>query len=129
MNNPRETNISKAFVSILAVISILGFIGIISYAFFNINMQAYIETLWLVILGLGFIIEANPVQLFHRIRNRLEERNFTATTTFIIGALAVVAGTLSLPQINIQNPAFLAVKGIISIIAIIFIIIQTWVVK
>jgi len=129
MSNPRETNISKAFVSILAIISILGFISIISYTFFNINTQAYVETLWLVILGLGFIIEANPVQLFHRIRNRLEERNFTATTTFIIGALAVVAGTLSLPQINIQNPAFLAVKGIISMIAIVFIVIQTWVVK
>jgi hypothetical protein len=129
MNNPRETNISKAFVSILAIISILGFISIISYSLFNVNTQAYVETLWLIILGLGFIIEANPVQLWHRIRNRLEERNFTATTTFIIGALAVVAGTLSLPQINIQNPAFLAIKGIISMIAIIFIIIQTWVVK
>ncbi|MCD4771590.1 hypothetical protein K8R30_04230 [archaeon] len=129
MSNPRETNISKAFVSILAIISILGFISIITYTFFTIDTQAYVETLWLIILGLGFIIEANPVQLFHRIRNRLEERNFTATTTFIIGALAVVAGTLSLPQINIQNPAFLAVKGIISLIAIIFIVIQTWVVK
>jgi len=129
MDNPRETNISKAFVSILAVISILGFTSIITYSFFNLELQAYIETLWLIILGLGFIIEANPVQLWHRIRNRLEERNFTATTTLIIGALAVVAGTLSVPQINIQNPAFLAVKGIISLIAIIFIIIQTWVVK
>jgi hypothetical protein len=129
MQNPRETNISKAFVGILAVISILGFMSIITYSFFNTDIQAYVETLWLIILGLGFIIEANPVQLWHRIRNRLEERNFTATTTLIIGALAVVAGTLSVPQINIQNPAFLAVKGIISMIAIIFIVIQTWVVK
>ena len=129
MNNPRETNISKAFVGILAIISILGFTSIVSYSFFNINTQAYIETLWLIILGLGFIIEASPVKLFHRIRNRLEERNFTATTTLIIGILAVISGTLSVPQIDIQNPAFLAIKGIISMIAIIFIVIQTWIVK
>jgi hypothetical protein len=45
----------------------------------------------------------------------------------IVGGIAVIAGILSLPQINIQNPAFLAVKGIISILAIIFIILQTWV--
>jgi len=129
MQNPRETHISKAFVNILSIISILGFISIISYTIFAIQITQYLETLWLSILGLGFIIESNPNQLFHSIKNRLEERNFTATTTLIIGILAITAGILSLPQINIQNQAFLGLKGIISIIAIIFIIIQTWVLK
>jgi len=50
-------------------------------------------------------------------------------TMIVIGALAVVASILSLPQLNIQNATFLSVKGIISILAIIFIIIQTWVNK
>ncbi len=129
MQNPRETNISKAFINILAILSILGFANIISYTLFNKDIIQYIETLWLTILGLGFIIESNPRQLFHSIRNNLGERNFTSTTTLIIGALAIIAGILSLPQINIQNPSFLAIKGIMSIIAIIFIIIQTWIIK
>ena len=129
MQNPRETNISKPFVNILAILSILGFASIISYTLFNKNITPYIETLWLSILGLGFIIESSPRQLFHSIRNRLGERNFTSTTTLIIGILAITSGMLSLPQVNIQNPGFLAVKGIISIIAIIFIIIQTWIIK
>lgn len=125
----QETKISRAFVNILAILSILGFTSIISYTLFNINITQYIETLWLTILGLGFIIESKPIQLFHSIRHRLGEKNFTATTTLILGTLAVIAGILSLPQINIQTQAFLAVKGIISIIAILFIIIQTWILK
>lgn len=129
-DNPiRETKISTSFINILAILSILGFTSIISYTLFNKNITQYVETLWLTILGLGFIIESDPIKLFHSIRNNLSQRNFTATTTLIIGTLAIIAGILSLPQINIQNPAFLAIKGIMSIIAIIFIIIQTWVLK
>ncbi len=129
MQNPEETKISKAFVNILAILSILGFTSIVTLTIFNADMSHYIETLWLSILGLGFIIESNPIQLFKTIRNRLGERNFTATTTLIVGLLAVIAGILSLPQINIQASSFLAIKGIISIIAIIFIIVQTWILK
>jgi hypothetical protein len=124
-----QTNISKPFVNILAILSILGFTSIISESIFNANITSYIEILWLTILGIGFIIESSPIQLFHSIRHRLGEKNFTATTTLIIGTLAVIAGILSLPQIAIQNQTFLAIKGIMSIIAIIFIVIQTWIIK
>lgn len=124
-----ETNISKAFVNILSILSIVGFASIISETLLNFDISAYIETLWLSILGLGFIIESSPVQLYKSIRHRLGEKNFTSITTLIVGTLAVIAGILSLPQINIQTTAFLAVKGIMSIVAVIFIIIQTWVIK
>ena len=126
---PAERKVSKAFVNILAILSILGFISIISYTLFNQHVEQYIEALWLGILGFGFIVESSPIQLMKRIRNKLGERNFTAMTTLVVGLLALVAGILSLPQINIQNPAFLAIKGIMSIIAIIFIAVQTWILK
>jgi hypothetical protein len=128
--NPiRETKISNAFVNILVILSILGFTSIISYTLLDKDITRYVETLWLIILGIGFIVEANPNQLFHSIKNKLKQENFTATTTLIIGILAVITGILSLPQINIQNSAFLALKGIMSIIAVIFIIIQTWILE
>jgi hypothetical protein len=129
MQNPRETHISKAFVNTLSILSILGFIGIISYTLLNRNISQYIEALWLIILGIGFVYESSPLKLFHNIKHRLSEKNFTATTTLTIGTLAILAGILTLPQLTIQNPGFLAIKGIISIIAIIFIIIQTWILK
>jgi hypothetical protein len=133
-----ETKTSTAFTNILAILSIIGFASIISSSLLSINIDQYIETLWLTILGLGFIIESSPIQLFKTIRSQLGERNFTATTTLTIGLLAVIAGILSIPgltkvipwvQIIILAPSFPAIKGIISIIAIIFIIIQTWVLK
>ena len=125
----KERKVSKAFVNILAILSILGFMSIVSYTIFGKNIEKYIESLWFGILGIGFIIEASPIQLIKRIQNKLGERNFTAITTLIVGLLALIAGILSLPQINIQNPSFLAIKGIMSIIAIVFIIIQTWILK
>jgi len=128
-DKPEDRRVSRSFVNILAIISILGFISIISYTLFNHDIEKYIQSLWLGILGLGFILEANPSRLIRAIREKLEERNFTATTTFIVGVLAIIAGFLSLPQINVENPVFLAIKGIMSIIAIIFIIVQTWIIK
>jgi len=124
-----ETRVSKAFVNILAILSVLGFISIISYTLFDKNIEQYVEALWLGILGFGFIIQSNPPRLASGIKNRLGERNFTAMTTLTVGMLALIAGILSLPQIDIQNPAFLAIKGIMSIIAIVFIIVQTWILK
>ena len=49
-------------------------------------------------------------------------------TTIIIGLIAIIAGIFSFPLIKIINPSFLAIKGIISIIAIAVIIIQTWII-
>lgn len=125
----KEEKVSRKFIDVLAIISILGFIGIISYTLFEKNIEKYIEALWFGIMGIGFIVEAHPIRLFKSIRNRLGERNFTATTTLIVGFLAIIAGILSIPAINIQNTSFLAIKGIMSIIAIIFIVIQTWIIK
>jgi hypothetical protein len=125
----KETKVSRAFVNILAIISILGFLSIISYSLFGRNIDQYVEAFWLGILGFGFIVESSPVDLMGRLKNKLGERNFTAMTTLIVGLLALIAGVLSLPQINIQNPAFLAVKGVMSIIAVVFIIIQTWILR
>jgi hypothetical protein len=47
----------------------------------------------------------------------------------VVGIIAIIAAILSIPQIGIENPTFLAIKGIISILAVVFIIIQTWISK
>ena len=124
-----NTGISTPFVNVLAIISILGFAGIISLALFTKNIESYIESFWLMIMGFGFMIESSPIQLYESIQNKLTNRNFSSLTTFIVGVIAALAGLLSLPEIGIQSQAFEAIKGVISIIAIIFIIVQTWVIK
>lgn len=82
-----------------------------------------------MILAVGFIFESHPRKLFRRIKDTMNDRTFTAITTFIVGGIAFIAGILTLPFFNFQNPTFLAMKGLLSLVAISFIIIQTWVMK
>ncbi|MFA5484761.1 MAG: hypothetical protein WC260_00710 [Candidatus Pacearchaeota archaeon] len=125
----KENRVSRSFVVILSIISILGFGSIISDSFFNYSIEKYVESIWFIILSIGFIFESHPRKLFKSIRNTMNDKTFTAITTFILGSIAFIAGVFTLPFFNITNPAFLAVKGLLSLVAISFIIIQTWIIR
>lgn len=120
---------SRNFVIALSVVSIIGFLSIMIESLFYLDVSNYIETLWLVVLGLGLILETTISELKSVKRKGLTSDYLGKITMIVVGSLAIIAGILSLPQINIQNASFLAVKGIISILAIVFIILQTWVTK
>ncbi|MFH1326716.1 MAG: hypothetical protein ABIH59_01150 [archaeon] len=125
----KKTRASRKFVIALSIVSIIGFVSIMTASLFNFSIENYIESLWLLALGLGLILETSINEI-----KRIKTAGLTSVmlgkiTMIVVGTIAVVAAILSIPQINIQNPTFLAVKGIISILAIIFIIIQTWVSK
>jgi len=119
---------SHNFVSVLAIVSIMGFLAIISESWFSFKLSSYTEALILLVMGIGFLIEAEPKFLFKN-KKDMDQRNFGRLTTFVIGCLATIAGILSFPYINIQYFVFISIKGLISFIAIIFIVIQTWLIK
>ncbi len=123
-----KVKISQKFVSALSIVSILGFLGIVSQTIFEYDLSQYIESLLMLIIGVGLILESK-VRRLKSIEKGMNSNNFTHLTTVIIGIIAIVAGIFSFPFIRINNPAFLAIKGIISIIAIIVIIVQTWVIR
>lgn len=125
--NKRRT--SRNFVIALSLVSIIGFLSIMFESLFYWNISGYIDTLWLVALGLGLVFETSVSELRKIKKKGLSSEMLGKITMLIVGGLAIIAGILSLPQINVQNPSFLAVKGIISILAIIFIILQTWVTR
>jgi len=118
---------SKSFVIALSVVSIIGFLSIALESLFSVNMKGYIETLWLVVLGFGLILETTIKELKLIKKKGLTPEYLGKITMIVVGSIAIIAGILSLPQINILNASFLAVKGIISVLAIIFIILQTWI--
>lgn len=124
-----KSKVSSSFVTILALVSIMSFLSIIFKSLFNFELSIYIESLILLALGIGFIIESDPKRLFKTARKRLNEKEFSEITTFVIGFLAAISGILSFPFINLEHFIFSAIKGVISIIAIIFIAIETWVIK
>jgi len=124
----RRSRVSHVFVSVLAIVSIIGFITIISESWFGWKLNSYAEALTLLVLGIGFILESEPKFIF-KSKEEMDQKNFGRLTSFVVGCLATLAGVLSFPYINIQHYVFLSVKGLISFIAIIFIIIQTWLIK
>ncbi len=113
------------FSSILAIVSIVGFSQLILKSFFDYSLDAYSGFLLLTILGVGFIIQARPRKLFEE--NTGETVN--DITSLVIGSLAIISGVLSLPFVEVNNPVVSAIPGIISLIAIIFIILETWIIK
>jgi len=125
----RRSPTSRNFVIALSVVSIFGFLSIMTESLFNFSFGEYIESLWLLTLGAGLIFETSIHEL-KRIKNRgITSDILGKITMIVVGAMAIIAAILSIPQINSQSPTFLAIKGIISILAIIFIVVQTWVGK
>ena len=123
----KQIKISQRFVTALSIVSILGFLGIISQTIFNFDSAHHVEALLMFIIGLGLILEAK-LKRIKSVSQGFTSNNITHLITIIIGAIAILAGIFSFPGIRFENPSFLAIKGIISIIAIIIIIIQTWVI-
>ena len=103
----KHIKISHRFISVLSVVSILGFIGIVTENLFNLNLHYYIESLWMVIVGLGLIWEARIKKLKEISKKGLNSNNFTNLITSIIGVIALIAGIFSFPGIRIEIVAFL----------------------
>jgi uncharacterized membrane protein len=122
---PLKRRISFKFATILAIVSIIGFLEITSNGFFEITFGKYTEVLWLVLLGIGFILESKP----KRLKQKGRDDSVTDITALVVGCMAIIAGVLSLPFIEITHPVFFATRGVISIIAIIFIAFETWMAK
>jgi hypothetical protein len=122
----QKVKVSQRFVTALSVVSILGFIGIVSETLFGVDLKFYVEALLMFVIGIGLVIEVKWSEL-KTVRNGLDRENFTDITTVVIGFVAIIAGIFSLPFFRFESPSFLAIKGIIAIIAIVIIVIQTWV--
>jgi len=129
LKKKKRSRASRNFVIALSVVSIIGFLSIITESLFNVSINEYFDTLWLLALGAGLIFETSIKELKKIKSSGLTSDMLGKVTMIVVGALAIIAAILSLPQVDVQHSVFLAVKGIISILAIIFIIIQTWVSK
>ncbi|MCR4327123.1 MAG: hypothetical protein NUV46_00910 [Nanoarchaeota archaeon] len=124
-----KRKVSTKFAGILALISIVGFIEIILTSFFEISITEYSAFLWLTIMGAGLVLASKPKSLYETSKKKFDEGSFSRLTTFVLGLIAIVSAVLSLPFINITHPILFASMGIISIISIIFIVVQTWFIK
>ena len=122
-----RSSVSQKIVTALAIVSIIGFASIVTQTIFNYDITAYVEVSLMLIIGVGLIIEAR-IKKLKSLERGITSNNITHLTTIVIGVIAILAGIFSIPAIRLENPAFLAIKGIMSVIAIIVITIQTWII-
>lgn len=122
-----KSRVSLGFLTYLAIFSILGFLTAILEISLKQNFGTYSITALLVVLGLGLISEGQVRLWIKRARQPGLQTSVSHLIAGIVGLFAIVIGLLKLIIIN--NPIFDAMVIIISGIAIIVIIVETWVVK
>ena len=128
MEKEGRVKVSSKFILALSIVSIIGFASIVSETLLDFDLSGYAEASLMIIIGIGLIWETNFGEI-KTLAKGINPSNLTHLTTIIVSVIAVIGGIFSIPQIRIDNPGFLAIKGIISLIAIAVIIIQTWVIE
>jgi hypothetical protein len=123
---PKE---ATKFAGIMSLISIIGFANIITQSLFEISITPYFNSVLLFLIGIGFMMAARPKNLYEGSKRYFTETSVARLTTFVIGLLSIAASVLTLPEVSLVHPALETIKSIISVIAILFIVFQTWVLE
>ena len=124
----RKNKTTFVFRSMLAVISIVGFLTIIGNTWFDFALMGNLFVgIILLALGFGMAMEGQIRKWKTFPKNGLSGAEFSHIVTGIVGFLAIVAGSLYI--VGVDTPLIESYKNIVSTIAVIFIAIETWLVK
>ena len=120
--------VNKTFIYALSIVSIIGFLSIFLDSFFGIKYVSDNQSaLILMVLGGGLLIEAEIRKMIKGIKLKTASGiEITHILTGIVGLIALISGFLEL--VSIATPQIQATKGIISLLAMVFIALETWVV-
>ena len=113
------------FMTYLAAISILGYLGIIVNVSTGLDVYAWVDALLFMIIGVALSISGGIQLLFEYFKNGLTFEEINKIVTVIIGIASFIVGLLSMPIINITFNVVGGVKIIIAVIAIFFIALET----
>jgi len=123
-----KVRVSKSIFIALSIVSIIGFLDIIGTSFFEFRAEYYVEALLMIIIGVAFILEADIPDL-RSLAKGFNQKNFSELITTVVGLVAIIAGIFSFPWIRYEHAVFHAIKGILALMAIVIITIQTWIVE
>lgn len=122
-----KSKITNTFLYALAIISIIGFLGIIGNTWFNFDfISQNASALILIVLGVGLAVEGQIRRWKHMTKGGISSNELSHIVTGIVGLVAIIVGFLEL--VGLSGATLIATKGIISVIAVIVIILETWVV-
>jgi len=119
---------TNTFLTALAIASIMGFLVIVLNSFFSIDFGEFIPSILMVIFGLAFLVEGQVRLWFNKFKTGgYSSTEVTHIITGSVGITALVTGVIGFFVEG--NTTFTALQGIIAVIAILVIAIETWVVN
>lgn len=119
----------RKFLFFLIMIDLAWFLSVVADNLLGFSMGEYGEFAWTFLFGLGLVVVSNVKRLKKIGKQGFKAENFASLITFVIGCLALITSVLSLPFINIVSPILSSVKGILALIAIIYVALEAWVIK
>lgn len=119
----------KKFLFFLIMIDLTWFASVALDNLFGMTLQDYGEFAWILLFSLGMIIISDVKKLLNIDKKGITSENFSSLVTFVIGAMALTVAILSLPQFNIVSPTMNSIKGIIALIAIVYVILEALIIK
>ncbi len=123
-----KNKITPTFLIVLAIASIIGFLAIISDAFFGLDLGKYTPSILMILFGIAFLVEGQVRFWFSKFsRGGFSSTEISHIVTGVMGVIAILVGILSF--LITENAVFDSLRGIISVVAIIVIIIETFFVK
>lgn len=124
----RKSKVKLRFISVMALVSIIGFASILASTWFGFDfLSDNISAFILVFLGVGLMIEGRVRMWRTMAKGGLTSDELAHIVTGVVGFFSLVTGIIEFT--SFVHPIFDAVKGIVALIAIIVIIIETWFVK
>lgn len=112
------------FGTYLAIISVIGFLGILITSLTDVDVGGWADALLFLIIG-GALMIAGGIKFFIKyFENGLTRSEINRIVTIVVGASAFIVGILTVPFFNIEYPVIDGIKAIIASIAIITIIVE-----
>lgn len=117
------------FFNTIAIISLFLFIVIALGSFTSIDLSSWIVGISLIIAGAGFIFVGQITSINKWIKDGVQKGEISFVITIVLGLMAVVIGILALPVVGVISQTSSQAIGLISLIAIVYIILLSWVFK
>lgn len=119
---------STPFEYSLAIASMFGFLAIIFASFLDFFfLSDRITSITLMVLGVGLAFEGKFFKIFRRSFRTYGQVDLSKVITAVVGIMVFVAGVLTFA--GFEGPGLAAFRGIVSVIALIVIAIETFFVK
>jgi len=119
----------RKFIFFLIMIDLTWFGSVVMDNLFGLSLGDYGEFAWTFLFGLGLVVVSDLKRVKKMGQEGFKSENFASLTTLIIGSLAIVTAILSLPFINVVSPTLNSIKGILALIAIVYVVLETWIIK